>query len=208
MRRPRLRTLLAVALPVLLIAAFVGGWTWDTAAADDGSLRNVELAGEDVVGLTEEEVAAVVAEQAVAFSQVEVAIATGRGEPLDIGSVCHGAGVLDHALHEGLAEAGVGSRLSFAVDIDADAMEASLRNSGLWDDRSMAVQAPMQDVDPGLLPRVEIVTGGLPCVGASKAGKAKNGIASQEQHPEAGALFVTYLFLIKIRFIYHLWCFY
>ncbi len=74
MRRPRPRTVLAIGLPVLLIAAFVGGWAWDTAAAADGSQRNVELAGEDVGGLTEDEVADAVAAQAVAFSQVPVEI--------------------------------------------------------------------------------------------------------------------------------------
>jgi vancomycin resistance protein YoaR len=107
-RRPRLRTLLAVALPVLLIAAFVGGWTWDTAAADDGSLRNVELAGEDVGGLTEAEVAAVVAEQAVAFSQVEVAIATGSGEPLESTTADLGLSIDQEATTEAVLDEGRG----------------------------------------------------------------------------------------------------
>ena len=37
-------------------------------------------------------------------------------EPLDVGSLAHGGGILDHALHTGLKMANVSSRLSFAVE--------------------------------------------------------------------------------------------
>jgi len=119
------------------------------------------------------------------------------GRPISTGSLAHGGGVLDHAIHTGLADVGIKSRLAFAVEMDADTLEASASNNSIWDDQSVLIEAPMQEVDLNDIPKVDILVAGLPCTGASKAGKAKNAIETAEDHPTAGALFVSFLRVVK-----------
>ncbi len=118
-------------------------------------------------------------------------------EPLAIGSVSHGGGVMDNALHEGLRRAEVPVRLAFAIEIEHRYLEASLRNNSIWDAESIAVHAPMEEVEGGLLPKVDLFVGGIPCTGASLAGRAKNKNASAEAHESAGHLFYAFLELLK-----------
>ncbi|WP_018234293.1 DNA cytosine methyltransferase [Thioalkalivibrio thiocyanodenitrificans] len=120
-----------------------------------------------------------------------------RGEALRVGSLAHGAGVLDHALHSGLRRAGIASRLAFGVEIEAKYLEASLENNPVWDKDSTAICAPMQDVEVSRLAPVEILVAGLPCTGASLSGRAKNKLAFAEQHETAGSLFVAFLAFIE-----------
>lgn len=113
--------------------------------------------------------------------------------PLDMGSLASGAGVLDHALHTGLNLAGVPSRLSFAVEIEKTYLDASQENNPIWDSNSIGIEAPMQEVEVNKLPKVEILNAGLPCTGASIAGKSKLKLSCAEEHETAGALFVAFL---------------
>jgi len=137
-------------------------------------------------------------DDAAAKQRVDRLVSAIRDErPLRVGSLAHGGGVLDHALHDGLARAGVKSELAFAVEIDPDYLECSLRNNPVWTERSIAICAPMEEVETGLLPSVDILAAGLPCVGASLAGRAKNGNRHAEQHETAGHLFVAFLNIIK-----------
>lgn len=76
-RRPRLGVLLGTGIPILIVLVFLGAWAFDTSAAAEGSYRNVELAGRDVGRLSEDEVAAVVAELALDFASTPVRISTG-----------------------------------------------------------------------------------------------------------------------------------
>ena len=46
------------------------------------------------------------------------------------------------------------------------------------------------------LPTVEILEAGLPCSGASVAGRAKRSLALAEEHPEVGHLVVSFLMVI------------
>ncbi len=119
------------------------------------------------------------------------------GGPIDTGSLAHGGGIMDHALHEGLARAGVASRLAFAIEIEHDYLEASQKNNHVWDKESLAICAPMEEVETGLLPKVEFLAAGLPCTGASLAGRAKNGLQFAEAHETAGRLFTAFLNIIK-----------
>lgn len=120
-----------------------------------------------------------------------------NNEPLAIGSVSHGGGIMDNALHQGLASSGVDARLAYAVEIEHKYLEASLRNNEVWDERSISVCAPMEEVDPRLLPKIDIYAGGIPCTGDSRSGKAKNKIAHAEEHESAGALFLAFLTIMK-----------
>jgi len=76
-RRPRTRSILGVGLPVLVVMLFFGAWAFDTSAAADGSLRNVELDGRAIGGRSEAEVQRVVADMAADFGGRAVEIRTG-----------------------------------------------------------------------------------------------------------------------------------
>ena len=118
-------------------------------------------------------------------------------EPLLIGSLAHGGGVLDHALHKGLTAAGVPVRLAFANEVDGNYLDASLANNPVWDESSIAIEAPMQDIEWRKLPAIDILAAGLPCTGASLSGRAKNRLGKAEEHETAGPLFVAFLAAIQ-----------
>jgi DNA (cytosine-5)-methyltransferase 1 len=120
-----------------------------------------------------------------------------NSEPLSVGSVAHGGGIMDHAIHQGLKDLGVKAKLAFAVEIDEGYLETSLRNNDIWDLDSMSIEAPMQEVEPTLLPKVDIFVGGIPCTGASVAGRSKNKLSCAEEHSSAGSLFFAFLNILK-----------
>lgn len=113
--------------------------------------------------------------------------------PLAIGSLSHGGGVLSNAVHRGLEKAGVPAKLAFANEIYAPYIEHSSENNPSWDDKTIMLAAPMQELIQDqwmmdLLPKVEILEMGLPCSGASSAGRAKNKNPNMEDHPHVGHL--------------------
>lgn len=120
------------------------------------------------------------------------------GEPLDVVSMFHGGGTASRALHDGMALAGISTRTMLAAEIDGAAMDASLRaNADLFDDRSVIINAPVQDIDFDKVPTANLMEIGLPCCGMSKAGRSKGKLSSAEAHPEAGAMFFTALEWVK-----------
>lgn len=123
------------------------------------------------------------------------------GEPLRIGSLAHGGGMLSKAVHEGLAAADVPSMLALANDIDGALLEHAARRNPAWDESTVMLSSPMQEVafDTKLLqslPQCDILEAGLSCTGASVAGRAKNGTACAEEHPDAGHLVVSFLVMV------------
>ncbi|WP_448205346.1 DNA cytosine methyltransferase [Azospirillum sp. sgz302134] len=123
-----------------------------------------------------------------------------NGDPLDVGALSFGMGVLDAAIAEGLHAAGIKTHLRWAVDIDGDALEHAATRNPVWRPDTISVAADMAQVDPALLPRVDAIVAGLPCVSHSRAGRAKQrsqdrGLTHPEGH-EAGSLFVD-----LIRFV-------
>jgi len=123
------------------------------------------------------------------------------GEPLRVASVCHGGGVLSHALADGLLQSGVPTRLVMANDIDHDVLVQASTHNSKWDADTKFVAAPLQEIvaDDYLMDRighVEILEAGLPCVGASLAGRAKKHLAMAEADPNAGHLIVAFIALI------------
>jgi len=119
-----------------------------------------------------------------------------NNEPLEMGSLAHGGGVLDHALHTGLNLANIAARLSFAVEIEGKYLDASQRNNSVWDKDSIAIEAPMQDVETHKLPKVDLLAAGIPCTGASISGRSKNKLSRAEEHETAGSLFVAFLKIV------------
>mgnify|MGYP000989334703 CR=1 FL=1 len=132
--------------------------------------------------------------------RIESAIAS--GEELRVGSFCHGGGVLSNALCEGFKRAGVKSKLVFANDIDEDVLMHAAQVNPVWESSTMAIAAPLQEVvaDNWLVKQLgplHCVEGGLPCVGASVAGRAKKKLEMAEADPNAGHLVVPFLALIE-----------
>lgn len=117
-----------------------------------------------------------------------------NGQPLDVVSLFHGGGVLDKAMHAGFAAGGIKTRLMAAVECESAYLDASLANNPeLWDADSTAIQSPVEAVTFHGAPEVDVVTAGIPCTGASKSGRTKNKLAFAEGHPEAGAMFFSFL---------------
>lgn len=119
-------------------------------------------------------------------------------EPLDVGSVSTGLGILALAMHEGLEEAGLQTDLKFAVDIEPAYLEQCAKANPAWGASTIAVEAPMQELafDASALtalPTVDILEAGLPCTAASIAGRSKKALAKPEDDPKAGHLVAGFL---------------
>ncbi|TBR75381.1 MAG: DNA cytosine methyltransferase [Burkholderiaceae bacterium] len=123
------------------------------------------------------------------------------GEAIATASLAHGGGILSHAAHTGLRDEGVQASLGFANEIDEGyALQSTLCNE-VSAEANMLV-APLQELAQDEwamthLPKVEVLEMGLPCSGASKAGKSKRGITMMESHPEVGHLVVAALAVIQ-----------
>lgn len=131
-----------------------------------------------------------------------LATALAAGEPISVGSVSHGVGVLSHALHQGMASAGVRSSLAFANDIESDYLRQAENANDVWSDKTVPIIAPIQELafdDWAVrsLPPVHLLEGGLPCTAASVAGRAKKGLEKPEDDPNVGHLMVSFLALIS-----------
>ncbi|HCH1893918.1 TPA: DNA cytosine methyltransferase [Vibrio parahaemolyticus] len=124
-----------------------------------------------------------------------------NGEPLSVCSLFHGGGVLDKALHSGLSLSGIASSVAVAVEMEPKYLDASLRNNTeLWNDKSIVIESPIQAINLSRQPpQVDLLVGGIPCTGASKAGRSKNKLwgneagGHAESHESAGALFFNFL---------------
>ncbi len=109
------------------------------------------------------------------------------------GSNAHGGGIMATAIHEGLADTGLKGELLFAIEKEQKYLESSMQNSPIWSAGSLAIEGSMDEVEPDLLSPVVLYEAGLPCTGASVAGRSKNQLAFAEQHETAGHLFYSFL---------------
>lgn len=127
------------------------------------------------------------------------------GKPLRMGSLSHGGGVLSHAIHQGLTDAGVNCDLAFANEIREDLLLQAIEHNDSWSPATMALNLPMQEAaqDDWLmaqLPKLELLEVGIPCSGAGRAGRAKRGLSKMEDHPEVGHLvFAALMILSKVQ---------
>ena len=121
---------------------------------------------------------------------------------LSMGGVAFGGGILDHAVHAGMSEADLRVQTTVVNEIDADLVEHATQANPVVTDRTMLLAAPMQELvqDEAVmasLPKTEVLVAGIPCSGASKSGKSKNGIQIMEQHPEVGHLAASFLMMLQ-----------
>ena len=124
-----------------------------------------------------------------------------NGQPLDVVSLFHGGGVLDKAIHQGMQRSKLASYVKIAVELEGDYIDSSLRNNPeLFREDSIVINGDIRDVNllgTGI-PQADLLCGGVPCTGASKAGAAKNGLTCAEEHETAGALFFNYIEWVKV----------
>lgn len=123
------------------------------------------------------------------------------GQSLAVAGVCAGGGVLSHAVHAGLDDAGVATRLALHNEIREDLVEHASEHNETIDEDTVLLQMPLQELafDDALLKRVgevDLMELGLPCSGASVAGRAKRSLSLPEAHPDVGHLVVGALALI------------
>lgn len=131
-----------------------------------------------------------------------LAMKMANDEPLKMGSLSHGGGILSHAIHQGLHDAGVKAELSLVNEIREDLIEQAIEHNPAWGGETSAVVMAMQEVvqDDWImnnLPKLEVLEMGLPCSGASKAGSTKRGLEMMEQHPEVGHLVFSALVILN-----------
>lgn len=118
-------------------------------------------------------------------------------EPLRVGSICSGGGIMDHALHAGLGEAGVATKHVFMVEVENTYAQSACENTGLVNKETVLFNVPMERVDLRDVPKCDLLIAGLPCTGASYSGRSKNGLRYAEEHKDAGALVFAFLNYIK-----------
>lgn len=124
-----------------------------------------------------------------------------KNEPLSVGSLSHGGGVLSLALHEGIAAEGIKTQLTFANEIRDELLEHASEVNPAWNPKTIAVAMPIQELAydqwaMGKLKNAEIIEAGLPCSGASKAGRAKNGNVCVEAHEHVGHLVAAFMAIV------------
>lgn len=119
-------------------------------------------------------------------------------EPLLMGSFSSGIGILDRAAHTGLEGAGICTRLAVANEIREDCMEHAVEHNPVFDAQTILLTAPMQEVVfdnwvMSRLPKLDGMVIGIPCSGASNAGRTKRKLEHPESHPDVGHLVVPFL---------------
>lgn len=121
---------------------------------------------------------------------------------LTTAGISFGAGILDHALHAGLKDSGIDSQLLLANEIDEGYLNHAIAHNDVWNTDTIGIAAPMQELcaDESAmrrLPRVDVLAAGIPCSGASRAGKSKRKLAMMEDHPSVGHLVASAIMLIN-----------
>ena len=124
-----------------------------------------------------------------------------NNEPISVGSVASGIGVLSNALHHGMQKH-VQAKVAFANELRGEFLDQGAVNNEAWTTQTAMIAAPMQDLamDPWTLKQlgpVDVLEGGIPCSGASVAGRAKRGTECAEEHPLVGHLVVPFIQLIQ-----------
>ena len=123
-------------------------------------------------------------------------------EPLAVASLAHGGGILANAAHAGMTEAGLDVQLAVVNEIDETYLNQSLEHNDAVTAATIPLCIPMQELvqdswTMAQLPKVELLEVGIPCSGASSAGRAKRSLAMAESHPHVGHLVYAALALIQ-----------
>jgi len=123
------------------------------------------------------------------------------GTPLKTAGIAAGGGVLSHAVHAGLKDAGLNVTLAAHNEIREDLAEHAAEHNDVVAGSTQMLNMPLQELafDEEVMRRVgevDIVELGLPCSGASVAGRAKRSLGMPEEHPDVGHLVVGALAML------------
>lgn len=99
------------------------------------------------------------------------------------GTLCAGAGIATLGVATGIEVAGLMSRVEWIVDRERKYLEVADRNNPVVGPETKIYEASLEELEPALVGRVDVLQVSLPCTGHSKSGKAKRGLAQAEDHP-------------------------
>lgn len=116
--------------------------------------------------------------------------------PLRSLGVFLGAGILDHAVHSGMHHEGVQTDMSMAFEFDGQYLEHALRNNPIFTARTRTIEGDAFDAFDVDVPEVDVLIAGIPCTGASSAGRASTKVHVPEAHPQ-GSCFQDFLLLVR-----------
>ena len=124
------------------------------------------------------------------------------GQPLAVGSLAHGIGVMDDAVAEGFRQAGIKTKLKFANEIRFDLIDHCMSLNRTFDNETIALHGKMQELayDEYVMQkvgRVDLITAGIPCSAASVAGRAKCKTSRPEQHEQVGHLVASIVAMLS-----------
>lgn len=120
-----------------------------------------------------------------------------EGKPLRVGECFAGGGVMADAIHQGFKESGIATSTEFLVEFDKGYLNQLLLNERLIDDHTKVLNQDIRDVDLNAVPPVDLLVQGIPCAGASRAGRTRKGLPFAEADPLVGSLFMDALNLVK-----------
>ncbi|MDP3674194.1 MAG: DNA cytosine methyltransferase [Novosphingobium sp.] len=123
------------------------------------------------------------------------------GEPLQFGSLAHGIGVMDEALAAGFAKGGISTELKFSNEIRADFSDHVMEVGREYRPSTIGLNGRMQELafDEYVMKKVgqcDVLSSGIPCSGASVAGRAKRKLVHPESHPEVGHLVLPIMAMV------------
>jgi DNA (cytosine-5)-methyltransferase 1 len=118
-------------------------------------------------------------EAAMVEREQRLAVNVSNGE-IETGTLCAGAGISTAAIHDGLAQTGLASRTNWMIDKEERYLEIALRNNHALKPHTHLVSGGLEEVEPHLLKKVDLLNMSLPCDIHSKAGKAVKDIAIAE----------------------------
>jgi DNA (cytosine-5)-methyltransferase 1 len=118
--------------------------------------------------------------------------------PLDFGSVFHGGGFLDVSTHNGFSNAGVKTTTRYAIEMEQRYLNASRNNNKqIFNKDTFFIYSDVALINYNNMPKSDVMLAGIPCTGASIAGKSKNKLEHAEDHDSAGACFFSFLNAVK-----------
>ncbi len=110
--------------------------------------------------------------------------------------VCAGGGISAWALAEGLKDEGYETSCEWILDREGRYLESAIRNIPTVTAGTRIFEATVEEIEPTLLPPVDILSASLPCVGFSRSGIAKKHLEFPEEDA-SGTAFIGLLGIIR-----------
>lgn len=112
------------------------------------------------------------------------------------GVVCAGGGISAWALAEGLKDRGYAASCEWLLDLEGRYLESAIRNLPIVTPETRIFEATVEEIEPTLLPPVDILSASLPCTGFSLSGISKKHLTFPEADV-SGTAFIGLLGIIR-----------